>query len=189
MNNKICKKCGEEFPATMEFFDKKKDGKYGFKARCKRCIKIYRAENKENISEYLKQYREANKEKIAEYQKQYREANKDNLTEYNKRYLKANKEKIYKIRKQHYAKWRAAKLNQTPEYSNLSLIHKIYENCPDGYHVDHMTPLSKGGLHHESNLCYLPASVNTSKGGKRIEEFGTNIFLENVIYWQDILTK
>lgn len=68
-----------------------------------------------------------------------------------------------------------------------NLIDQIYLVCPKGYEVDHMVPLSKGGDHHESNLCYLPGKVNNSKNDRSTEEFGIDIFNKNVIYWQDLL--
>ena len=37
------------------------------------------------------------------------------------------------------------------------------------YHVDHIKPLSKGGLHHQDNLQILTATENLRKGAK-IEE-------------------
>jgi len=45
---------------------------------------------------------------------------------------------------------------------------EIYANCPEGYEVDHIHPLSRGGLHVPWNLQYLPVSVNRSKGNKLI---------------------
>jgi len=54
--------------------------------------------------------------------------------------------------------------------ANLDLIKKIYKECPEGYQVDHIYPLSKGGDHHESNLCYLPAQLNLQKQAKSPEE-------------------
>ena len=211
MNTKICTRCGGELPATSEFFHKEKRGKYGFTAQCKSCVKIYYEVNKEKISKRGKQYREINKEKISERQKQYYGANKERSLEYRKQYYQDNKEKIAEYSKQHYQnkkekiseqrkqygqenkhlyrqsvnKRRAAKLKQTPDYANHGLIKLIYENCPKGYQVDHMIPISKGGLHHESNLCYLPEGVNKSKGAKSIEEFGEDVFNQHVIYWQD----
>ena len=35
---KICRKCGKEFPATLEFFYKNAGGKYGVTPRCKPCV-------------------------------------------------------------------------------------------------------------------------------------------------------
>ena len=185
MNTKICTKCGEEKAATSEFFFKQKRGKYGLRGQCKSCYKIYVQQNKEKISKRGKQYREINKEKILERKKQYYEANKERNLEYRKQYYKKNRH----LSQQQKAKRRAAKLKQTPDYANLDLIKLIYENCPKGYQVDHMTPISNGGLHHESNLCYLPEGINLSKGAKTIEEFGLDTFNKNVIYWQDHLKK
>lgn len=63
---KRCTKCGETLPATTEYFHKYKNGKYGLRSICKKCI-----------AEYGKQYNENNKDKILERQKQYYEDNKD----------------------------------------------------------------------------------------------------------------
>lgn len=43
-------------------------------------------------------------------------------------------------------------------------IKKFYVNCPEGYHVDHIIPLCKGGKHHVSNLQYLTPEQNREKG-------------------------
>lgn len=45
-------------------------------------------------------------------------------------------------------------------------IKEIYKNCPIGYEVDHIVPLSKGGLHHEDNLQYLTITENRTKGNR-----------------------
>ncbi len=64
------------------------------------------------------------------------------------------------------ALYRARKLNQTPEDADMDAIKEIYETCPDGWHVDHIVPLSKGGLHHQDNLQHLTALDNLSKGNR-----------------------
>ena len=50
--------------------------------------------------------------------------------------------------------------------ANRQVIKEFYINCPEGYEVDHIIPLSKGGLHHEDNLQYLTVAENRSKGNK-----------------------
>jgi len=176
-------------------------------------MKDYYANNQEKIKEYRqtdkwkeikrksdKKYRENHQESISEYRAKYAVENREKILQNNKEYYQNNKERFVEYRKNNIerirlnkrisdSKRRANKLNQTPDYANLDLIRMIYENCPDGYQVDHMIPLANGGLHWESNLCYLPAEINSSKGSKRIEEFGTQEFCQHVIYWQDILTS
>ena len=60
--------------------------------------------------------------------------------------------------------YRARMKNAIPEDADLSLIRTIYENCPEGYHVDHIIALASGGKHHQDNLQYLLASENCRKG-------------------------
>ena len=65
----------------------------------------------------------------------------------------------------------ALKLHRIPKWANIELIKKFYNECPQGYHVDHIIPL-KGkfvsGFHIETNLQYLSASENLSKGNRFI---------------------
>ena len=58
---KVCNKCGEEKPATTEYFWKAKSCKDGLRGQCKDCMK-----------EYKKEYYKENKEYFQEYKKQYR---------------------------------------------------------------------------------------------------------------------
>ena len=67
------------------------------------------------------------------------------------------------------AKYRAAKLQRTVGWSDDLVISMIYQDCPEGYHVDHIIPLqgeNVSGLHVAWNLQYLPASDNFSKGNR-----------------------
>ena len=64
----------------------------------------------------------------------------------------------------------AIKRNQTPELTKLeqSRLNFIYEVAGTmvKYEVDHIQPLSKGGLHHPDNLQILEVSLNRSKNAK-----------------------
>jgi len=68
-------------------------------------------------------------------------------------------------------KYDKAQKNQIPKWANVQAIKDIYMNRPKGYHVDHIIPLQGNnvcGLHVETNLQYLPAFENISKGNKFI---------------------
>jgi hypothetical protein len=64
------------------------------------------------------------------------------------------------------AHYRAKLRNQTPPDADRKAIKEFYENCPKGYEVDHIIPISKGGLHTLDNLQYLTASENRKKSNK-----------------------
>lgn len=81
--------------------------------------------------------------------------------------------KYYQENKGRYALQRAeydSRLKQaTPKWANLLEIRKIYDNCPEGYQVDHIHPIRGKnicGLHVENNLQYLTAFENNSKGNR-----------------------
>jgi 5-methylcytosine-specific restriction endonuclease McrA len=77
--------------------------------------------------------------------------------------------------------YRARKKNAIPADADLNLIKKIYESAPTGYQIDHIIPLSKGGLHHQDNLQYLPSKDNQSKNNR------LDYDSKNAVRWQDIL--
>lgn len=102
---KICSKCGEEKPATTEYFGKRRDSKDGLRGQCKDCRREYNQghfkQHSEEIKEYQKQYYKENKEEIKERQKQWRQENKKYIKEYIKQWSQENKEKIKERQKQY----------------------------------------------------------------------------------------
>lgn len=92
--------------------------------------------------------------------------NKEQHKEWNTNWRANNPDKAKAIA----AKRRATKNNAVMEDADLEVIKIIYLQCPEGYHVDHIMPLSKGGLHHQNNLCYLKAADNLHKKDKLPEE-------------------
>lgn len=66
------------------------------------------------------------------------------------------------------ANYRAKVKNQTPPDADRKAIREFYNNCPEGYEVDRIIPISKGGLHTLSNLQYLTITENRRKSNKII---------------------
>lgn len=66
------------------------------------------------------------------------------------------------------ARMRNASVDLTEEEKNL--ITKMYLECPKGYEVDHILPISKGGKHHPNNLQYLTITENRKKHNKCLDQ-------------------
>lgn len=64
------------------------------------------------------------------------------------------------------SRYRAKKYRVLDPTANNNRIKEIYQNCPIGFEVDHIIPLSKGGKHHENNLQYLTILDNRRKGNR-----------------------
>ena len=65
-----------------------------------------------------------------------------------------------------WQRYQAKLKNQTPADIDKKAIQIFYLNCPEGYEVDHIIPISKGGLHSLDNLQYLTISENRKKSNK-----------------------
>jgi len=79
--------------------------------------------------------------------------------------------KAYKT--QYSAKYKAAREDRTPLDADLEKIAYIYQVCEqmnqiseEKYEVDHIKPISKGGLHHQDNLQILEKILNRQKNAK-----------------------
>lgn len=95
--------------------------------------------------------------------------------------IERTEQELKAINKMRVMEYRARKYNATPADANKKLIKEIYKACPVGYEVDHIIALAEGGLHHESNLQYLPALENRRKN--RTQTYDASL----VIKWQDVV--
>ena len=64
---KICVACNVEFPATLEYFTKQKNGKFGLRSKCKKCRNIENVEyvrnNSDKVNSTRRAWRKANPER------------------------------------------------------------------------------------------------------------------------------
>jgi hypothetical protein len=109
--------------------------------------------------------------------KRYLEERKIKINKWNKENLKKLKESQKKYSNSDKGKYASSKGNSTRNKRFLSskedlgweekkLIGNFYRNCPVGYEVDHIIPVSRGGLHTLSNLQYLTKKENRSKSSR-----------------------
>ena len=164
---KDCKDCIKikplnDFPVNRKAAD-------GHAHICKICNSLrvteWRIKNPKKFLESRKLYTEQNKEALTKYKKQYREDNKARQKKWMRNWIESNRGRKRFLQ----ARRRTALLNATPKWADQNEIARIYDNCPSGYHVDHIMPLrgkNFSGLHVPWNLQYLPALVNLSKGNR-----------------------
>jgi len=158
---KLCKKCNQL--KNLSNFHNRKDTVDGKEFSCKEC------RHKKYKDRYIKTRKSAKtNEQIAEEKRKKYLLNPDRYKEINKRWVEKNREKRNNYSKFYCAK-RRAKLASASFSAYDDEIRKIYENCPPGYHVDHIMPLNgrnSCGLHVPWNLQHLPAEANLKKSNK-----------------------
>lgn len=192
MDEKKCSKCSEI--KLLSEFSKQKSSKSGYKYNCKSCDKDYRVANKDKNTEYQKKWyienrdrilegMQDNREHILEYKRkryqekreilsaislEYYHKNRDHCNLTNKKWRQENHE----IRRAIEAKRRALKKSvSTTDPWELQQISLFYKECPEGYHVDHIIPLAKGGRHELSNLQHLEDWMNQNKFTKHPDDW------------------
>lgn len=95
--------------------------------------------------------------------------NSSRATGYNSHCKDCYKENTRAYHREYQKTRKLLKLSRVPSWADLNKIKDIYNNCPEGYHVDHIIPLQGklvSGLHIDTNLQYLPAVDNLIKGNK-----------------------
>lgn len=169
---RTCSTCELEKPLEM-FHRSSKVKLDGRKSVCKPCVKIWSREHpsargeryKNYQAKYMKEYRVLNKEKLKEYAKAYELSDEQKAVKrlHNSRFKKQNRGAV----REQTARRRASKRHATPVWVNREQLRKVYEECPKGFHVDHVIPLQSDqvcGLHVPWNLQHLSGAENDSKG-------------------------
>jgi hypothetical protein len=138
--------------------------------------KKYYEENKDHANAISKKYYKANKEKHRALVKEYYVKNKEKANACKKAWREANKDKI----SVHVANRRALKFRATIRLTELDkfVIEAVYnlaklrtKQTGIQWHVDHIVPLTIGGLHKPTNLQVVPGSWNLSKGNRNCDVF------------------
>lgn len=167
---KECSKCGSE-----------KDGKHV--SYCKSCYREYKREwyqkNRQKEIERCKKYNKENPEVARDSMRRLRNRESDRMRKYTRDYRKNNPDKATAWDNNKRAKRRhqiSISIGVTPD--QWTGIKERYSNCcaycgrkSDRLQMDHIVPLSKGGLHEPGNICPACQFCNGSKNARDEIEF------------------
>lgn len=149
-NPTFCKNCGTKLPRQ------KKNNKFCSSS----CSAVYNNTGREKVAKYkclccdslIKQGKFCSHECSGKHRVKYTDEERELANKQRNREVSAN--------------YRAKLREQTPDDADRAAIREFYNNCPEGYEVDHIIPISKGGLHTLTNLQYLTITENRRKGNK-----------------------
>ena len=186
---KRCKDCGQEFPATPDYFNRTTDNNSGLNPRCKSCRSVRRkAEYRNNpaLAEKIRQrvkFRYWNDpERARETARQYAREHATEAVQRVAKWRKANPDKYkrqnaYSPQRQASAKRRRARKANADGSHTLEDVQRQYDyqhgrcfwcsSLVEGiYHADHVIPLSRGGSDSPGNIVIACPVCNGSKQDK-----------------------
>lgn len=194
MEEKKCPSCGETKP--VEEFYKNTARRDGFTCYCKECVKtannkynrehskerldyqqVWKANNREYVRKREAQYRKDKPELIAAKEKRYRERHPEKLQEKGRNYRRARPEYfLSKVQERRALEVSGGDGTVTAELLRI-LLDQQEGKC--GYcraelkekHLDHIVPLTRGGLHTANNVHWTCPKCNQSKGNKLEEDW------------------
>lgn len=173
-----------------ETMRKYRQGEKGQAAR-----KAYVAKRANEIKESGKLYREKNKPRIAAQQKAYHIKNSARRYAVHSSWIKKNRKHVRAYARAYYVKNRDSfkkrdhRRNHALSIGRDKIIEQFIESLGEKrtvvcyycrskvrkYHIDHIVPISKGGLHRIDNLCASCVKCNLSKGAKLLAEWVKNL--------------
>jgi len=140
--------------------------------KAKAIVAAYRARNPEKGKVAGAAWQKANPEKVRAKSAVWRKANLEKARAMSKAWAKANPEARRIIQQN-----RDARKNKTEGRLSKGLVSKLFKlqkgMCPcckqplgDNFHIDHVTPLARGGGNVDSNMQLLRAVCNMAKSAK-----------------------
>ena len=116
MINKTCSKCGDELPATVEYFYRNATGRDGMDAQCKKCsaqrTKEWQKKNPDRVRENGRKWQKENLERRSASQRKSYWKNVDKVNERRRQQHKENPDR----RRELARKWRRKNIDKIREY-------------------------------------------------------------------------
>lgn len=173
---KRCTKCGQTKLLTE--FSKNSEHSDGLASNCRKCVyeneKKWKKKNPEKVSARQKRWRDANRESQIVRCKEWRDNNQAYTKEYDKEYRQTHKQERAILQRNRKARERQSGVKITAqEWVNLK--DKYGNKClccgrnDTVLAMDHVVPLSKGGIHSIDNIQPLCKSCNSHKSDKIID--------------------
>jgi 5-methylcytosine-specific restriction endonuclease McrA len=178
----VCPACKSTKPLNGEFFHVSRASKTGFVPRCKVCAlltrKAYYQANAESEKQRHAEWVEANKERVSKLNARSRAKHLDKRKEYERGWRQRNRARILAKNRARKALIRAA----DREIYGDAELHAMWTEQGGAcfychtplfgvYHVEHKTPLSRGGTDRLTNICLACPTCNLRKGSRTAEEF------------------
>lgn len=146
---------------------------------CRERLNKWRRENADYVRERDKKYRQEHPDIEFEKQKRYRETHKEELYLKGKKYREEHRDYFNnKYREHKLAQKAVSDGTVTLEYERFLLDEQngkcAYCGCDlneSGKHLDHIIPISRGGLHTANNVHWTCPTCNLSKGDKLEDEW------------------
>lgn len=184
---KTCCTCRQRL--SPEAFHRDRSRPDGRAPRCRACASAnsrkYYLKNGAKAREQHRAWRKANPERVRDTNRAWRQANVDRARAYSRKWQLANPDK-YKASR---SKWNQANRDKHREEVarrralersapiEIELIRELlgspcaYCGSLEYIEIDHIVPLSRGGLHEPENLAPACRSCNRSKGAKLLSEW------------------
>lgn len=186
-----CTRCGETKARTE--FHKRKRATSGLSSSCKPCTAIaaratyerhrakrltecaaYRAEHREERKAYFRDHYSANKADYRKREAAWREANRDEHNAYHRAYYAADLEGSRSRHRVYSLTRRGRERDQFIEQVDPQTVYDMHggrcgicaEFIEGDFHVDHVVPLARGGMHGYVNVQPAHPACNVRKGAR-----------------------
>ena len=131
--------------------------------------------HREEIAARKKLYNHLHREEISAKKRAYRKLNRERFGEYEKQFNKRNPELKSERSRKRRAKKRNSVIPLTANERQSILVmertrQELQNETGQAYHIDHILPISHGGIHHPMNLRILDGTENLSKQNKLFPE-------------------